>query len=121
MKNHHIKNILFAIAVLEILNLNFEKIKNKLNELDILKGRGKIIKVKHKNVNFNLIDESYNANPLSMKESINKLSKMKIKSNKYILLGDMLELGQKTKLLHKKLSPIINNSNINKLFVLGKK
>ena len=119
MKNHHIKNILFAIAVLEILNLNFEKIKNKLNELDILKGRGKIIKVKHKNVNFNLIDESYNANPLSMKESINKLSKMKIKSNKYILLGDMLELGQKTKLLHKKLSPIINNSNIRKLFVLG--
>ena len=60
----------------------------------------------------------YNANPLSMKESINKLSKMKIKSNKYILLGDMLELGQKTKLLHK-LSPIINNSNIRKLFVLG--
>ena len=119
LKNHHIKNILFAIAVLEILNLNFEKIKNKLNELDILKGRGKIIKVKHKNVNFNLIDESYNANPLSMKESINKLSKMKIKSNKYILLGDMLELGQKTKLLHKKLSPIINNSNIRKLFVLG--
>ena len=31
----------------------------------------------------------------------------------------MLELGQKTKLLHKKLSPIINNSNIRKLFVLG--
>ena len=55
LKNHHIKNILFAIAVLEILNLNFEKIKNKLNELDILK-EGKIIKVKHKNVNFNLID-----------------------------------------------------------------
>ena len=54
-----------------------------------------------------------------MKESILKLSKMNIKNNKYILLGDMLELGTKTHILHKKLSPIINESKINKLFVLG--
>ena len=75
MKNHHIKNILFAIAVLEILNLNFEKIKNKLNELDILKERDQIIKVKHKNVNFNLIDESLQIHYLEPYRLINLFQK----------------------------------------------
>ena len=32
----------------------------------------------------------------------------------------MLELGKKSQILHKQLSPIINNSNINKLFIHGK-
>ena len=77
------------------------------------------MKIKFKDIKFNLIDESYNANPLSMKESILNLSKINIKNNKYILLGDMLELGNKSHNLHRKLSPIINNSKINKLFVHG--
>ena len=49
-----------------------------------------------KNKTFKLIDESYNANPLSVKEAINNLSKIKTLNNskKYILLGDMLELGK---------------------------
>jgi len=36
------------------------------------------------------------------------------------LLGDMLELGKKTKRLHKELSKIINKSDIDKVFVYGK-
>ena len=54
-----------------------------------------------------------------MKQSIKNLSNIKNKSHKYILLGDMLELGTKSQMLHKKLSPIINNSNIKKLFIHG--
>ncbi len=114
-----VKNIAFAIAVLETLNLDIYKIKNKINNINILEGRGKIYKIKYKNFNFNLIDESYNANPLSMKQSILNLSNIKNNNSKYMLLGDMLELGKKSQKLHKKLSPIINSSNINKLFIHG--
>ncbi len=113
------KNITFAIAVLKILNLNINTIKHKIRSIKILEGRGKIYKIKYKNFNFNLIDESYNANPLSMKQSILNLSNIKNNNHKYILLGDMLELGKKSQKLHKNLSPIINNSNINKLFIHG--
>ena len=67
-------------------------IQNKIHKIEALEGRGKIVKIKFKDIKFNLIDESYNANPLSMKESILNLSKINIKNNKYILLGDMLEL-----------------------------
>tara|TARA_A100001011_G_scaffold70831_2_gene72478 strand:- start:1518 stop:4277 length:2760 start_codon:yes stop_codon:yes gene_type:complete len=119
VKGQLIKNILFAVAVLEILNLDINKIKNKIKNIGILEGRGKIYKIKYKKLNFNLVDESYNANPLSMKQSILNLSKIKNNNFKYILLGDMLELGKKTQILHKKLSPIINQSNINKMFIHG--
>ena len=66
-----------------------------------------------------MIDESYNANPLSMKQSILNLSNLKNNNHKYILLGDMLELGKKSKELHEKLSTTINHSNINKIFIHG--
>ena len=119
IKDQLIKNIIFAIAVLEILDLDIKKIKNKIENVKVLEGRGKIYKIKYKNINFNLIDESYNANPLSMKQSILNLSNIKNNNHKYILLGDMLELGSKSQKLHEKLSPIINNSKINKLFIHG--
>ena len=118
-KDQLIKNILFTIATLEILNLNVDKIRNKIQNIKVLEGRGKIYKIKYKKFNFNLIDESYNANPLSMKQSIENLSNIRNKNHKYILLGDMLELGKKSINLHKKLSIFINNSKINKLFVHG--
>ncbi len=118
-KNQLIKNICFAIAVLKTLKLDINKIKNKIKNIEVLEGRGKVYKVKYNNLNFNLIDESYNANPLSMKQSIQSLSSIKNKNYKYVLLGDMLELGKKSDILHKKLSPIINKSNINKLFIHG--
>ena len=54
-----------------------------------------------------------------MKQSILNLSKIQNSNYKYILLGDMLELGKKTQILHKNLSPIINHSNISKMFIHG--
>ena len=68
------------------------------------------------------IDESYNANPLSMASAINNMKHYKRKSNakKLIFLGDMLELGKKSYKLHKNLSNIINKSDIDKVFVYGK-
>ena len=57
-----------------------------------------------------------------MSSAIKNISYYKRKQNlkKIILLGDMLELGKKTKKLHKDLSNIINESDIDKVFVYGK-
>ena len=43
------------------------------------------------------------------------------KSKKYLLLGDMLELGKHSEKLHQSMSVIINRSKINKVFVKGSK
>ena len=72
--------------------------------------------------NINLIDESYNSNPLSLKSAILNYDKIESnKSKKYLLLGDMLELGNHSKKLHQSITPIINKTKIDKVFVSGKK
>ena len=106
--------------LLKVLNLNFFESASRFSNLQPSEGRGKIYNIKRYKKNFKLIDESYNANPLSVKNAIkNFQSIQKEKFKKYLILGDMLELGKKSELLHKNLSKVINNSDIDKVFIKG--
>ena len=95
--------------------------KNFIN-FSLPKGRGDIKVVKKFKKSFKFIDESYNANPLSMASAIKNMNHYNRKKNekKLVFLGDMLELGKKSKKLHRALSVTINRSNIDKVFVCGK-
>ena len=105
-----------------MLNLNIQKIIKKFSTYEPDEGRGKIYTIKRYNKKFKLIDESYNANPLSVKYAIYSLNNIKKQNfKKYLVLGDMLELGKKSTLLHKGLSKVINNSDIDKVFIKGVK
>ena len=122
IKNINIYNVLSSLALLDELNLNLNTIINNFKNYEPSEGRGKIHNIKRYKKNFKLIDESYNANPISVKNAIQKLGSIKKqKFKKYLLLGDMLELGQKSEILHKKLSKVINNSDIDKVFIKGNK
>ena len=90
--------------------------------LEPSEGRGQILKIKRYKKIFNLVDESYNANPLSVRNAINKFVEIdKRKAKKYLLLGDMLELGKKSEKYHSNLSRLINRSDIDKVFIKGEK
>ena len=87
-----------------------------------MEGRVKMHSVLRYDKKFKLIDESYNANPLSVKNAINSFNAIKKeKFKKYLILGDMLELGHRSEKYHKDLSKVINNSNIDKVFIKGEK
>ena len=117
----NIYNVLSSIAVLKELGLNTLKLKSKFKYLESPEGRGKKYSISRYKKKFKLIDESYNANPLSVKNAIKKLNLIKKeKFKKYLILGDMLELGSKSEKYHKELSKVINNSDIDKVFVKGK-
>jgi len=120
--NNFINNILACISVLSVLNLDLNNMKNKFINFAIPSGRGDIKVIKKFKKKFKFIDESYNANPLSMYTAIKNMNYYKRKNNtkKLVLLGDMLELGKKSKKLHKELSVVINQSDIDKVFVCGK-
>ena len=113
-------NLVAAVAVIS----NFFKI-DKLNK-DIFKdfaqpsGRGNLKKIKLKKKTIQLIDESYNSNPLSLKFSIEKFDKIETTNAKYLLLGDMLELGKFSKKLHSDIANNINKTQISKVYVYGK-
>jgi MurE/MurF fusion protein len=118
----NIYNVLASLAILEKLNLDYLKVLTKFKNFTPPEGRGKKYTISRYKKKFKFIDESYNANPLSVKNAINKLSVIKKnKFKKYLILGDMLELGSKSKKFHEELSKVINNSDIDKVFIKGKK
>ena len=118
---NNILNILAAITTISIF-FNTSKIsKNLFTNFKTPSGRGDISRVKVHNKILNLIDESYNSNPLSLKSAIQNFNKLNIKnSKKYLLLGDMLELGKYSRKLHESISSIINKTKIDKVFVKGR-
>ena len=121
IKDLNIYNVLASIAVLKELKVHFTKALSKFKYLESSEGRGRKYLVSRYHKKFKFIDESYNANPLSVKNAIQKLNSIKKdKNRKYLILGDMLELGIKSKKYHKDLSKVINNSDIDKVFIKGK-
>ncbi len=121
-KNINIHNILASLSLLNELKLDLSKVSKNFRNYLPSEGRGKIHNIKRYKKFFKLVDESYNANPLSTKnaiETFNSINKGKFK--KYLLLGDMLELGKNSEFFHKNLSKVINNSDIDKVFIKGVK
>ncbi len=122
IKDINIYNVLSSLAVLKEFDLNLQKAVQIFKNLQPSTGRGRIHKIKRYKKNFRLIDESYNASPFSVKNALNNFSKIKKdKFKKYLLLGDMLELGKKSEIYHRELSRLINSSDIDKVFVKGEK
>ena len=122
--NDNKSNIYNILATLTSINL-FEDLskmdKDIFLNLKSPEGRGDISKIKIKNKYINLVDESYNSNPLSLKTAIENFDKILTKkSKKYIVLGDMLELGKHSMKQHKLISRSINKSNVHKVYVHGK-
>ena len=116
----NLKNILAATTVISL----FKDI-NKLNEnifyqYKIPKGRGDISKIKIKRKIIKFVDESYNANPLSVSSAIKNFDLIQKGSNKKnLILSDMLELGKHSKRLHEGLAKCINTSKIDNVYVYG--
>ena len=116
-----IYNTLSALAVISIYKNIFKLDENIFYNFKIPGGRGDHSVIKFNNKKINLIDQSYNSNPLSLRSAIKNYDKINLKkSNKYMLIGDMLELGSHSRRLHRSIAPIINQSKIDKVYVKGK-
>ena len=114
-------NFLATLCVCSYFNCSLKKIKKRANFFLLPSGRGnKIIKIiKGKKVH--IIDESYNANPISMKNAIENFSLFNShKKKKIAIIGDMLELGQKSKFYHLEVAKILNNAEIDEIYLVGK-
>ena len=117
---NNIYNILATLAVMSIYINIFRLNKNIFQRFEVPQGRGDLSKIKIFKKNINLIDESYNSNPLSLKSAILNYDKIFSKKfKKYLLLGDMLELGKHSKKLHQSIASIINKTKIDKVFIRG--
>ena len=103
---HMAMNALAVLACLDGLNLDTSYGFNKLKNFRAPKGRGIRKKIFLENGKIaTLIDESYNANPLSMQAALENLvqspnSRGDLDKPKIAILADMLELGKDEKTFH---------------------
>ncbi len=92
-----------------------------LSQLTATKGRGSRTSVALSDGAFTLIDESYNASPVSVKALADTLGQIKAnsKSRALIVLGDMLELGVQGAELHAELKTALLANDIDLVFTAG--
>ena len=69
-------------------------------------------------VEVTLIDDAYNANPMSMKASIQTLGAYRL-GRRIAVLGDMLELGEESKKLHISLAQTLIENDIDSVYTVG--
>jgi len=118
-----IYNILATLAVHHALNHKLKKLSNVFFSFSLPEGRGNEIRKKFFGKRIKIINDSYNSNPLSLKEAIVNFSNMKrdnINQKKIILIGDMLELGKRTKYYHQHIATLINKTDIDFVICVGK-
>lgn len=92
---HSISNALAVVAVSLAMEIPIEKIKQGLEVFQPVSGR---LQTKLGKNGIRVIDDSYNANPASVKAALAVLSAYS--NNTVFVMGDMLELGNETAKLH---------------------
>jgi len=119
---HWIINSLIMLATALALKINLKSVAKRLEKAKPIMGRGKKYNIKSRNINFTLLDDSYNACPASMKAGIQALANMKLKPNGRCIavLGDMLELGKESNKMHLSLKRNLTEANIDLVFTSGK-
>lgn len=113
---HMVINSLAAICVAKLLGLSQIETKNGLLTAEISKMRLNIEKNEKRNIT--VINDAYNANPISAKAALDVLSNAS--GRKVAILGDMFELGEFTKSGHFETGEHAYNSNVDLLITIGK-
>lgn len=112
---HFVLNSLCAISVASIFEIPMDKIISGILNFELTKNR---MEIKKKN-NITIINDCYNANYDSMKAVLDFLGTNK-NNRKIAVLGDMLELGEFSVELHKKVGLEVSKNKIDILITVGK-
>lgn len=110
---HNIYNALAGTAVGLSLDLTLEQIAAGIACAKTISGRTNVIKT----AGMTVIDDCYNANPVSMKSSLEVLSHTS--GRRIAVLGDMGELGTEERSLHYEVGTAVGESGIEALFCAG--
>lgn len=113
--DHQVKNTLSAILIALEAGLTEEEIRKSLKEAALTDMRMQMI---HAKGGATFINDAYNAAPSSMKAALNFIRETTMKEDKWVVLGDMLELGEQERDYHEEIAQSIN-SEINGVCLYG--
>jgi UDP-N-acetylmuramoyl-tripeptide--D-alanyl-D-alanine ligase len=115
--DYNLNNALAAIAVGMYFDVTSADIISALEEYNPDNTRSQLIKTSTNTV----IMDAYNANPSSMEAAISNFAKLDA-GNKFLILGDMLELGNDSFAEHKRITDIVKNYGLwktGKIILIG--
>ena len=110
---HMVQNALAATGVGLALGLSLAQIRDGIEQLEAISGRFHLIETE----DYTIIDDCYNANPVSMKASLTALQDGLCR--KVAILGDMGELGENEKLLHREVGRYAADLDIDLFLCVG--
>ena len=118
---HWVLNSLAALAVVEALGADVAKAAAALAEVKASPGRGARRRLKFGAGSIELLDESYNANPASMRAMLAVLSRTEPApgGRRLLAMGDMRELGEQADSFHAALADAVAASGAAQVFLCG--
>lgn len=118
---HMVQNALAVLGAADLVGADIDRVAMTLGTLPTQQGRGRRHVLSHAGGPFTLIDESYNANPASMKAALDLLDATPVAGDgrRIAVLGDMLELGEHSEKLHADLSELIVGTGISHVLLGG--
>jgi len=93
----NIYNALAALTVAYLLGMEYRDIASRLSTFNFPQNRLEFLELN----NIKFINDTYNSNPVSLKQAIDVLGNFQINGRKIFVMGDMLELGNREKLFHR--------------------
>ncbi|MCB1495214.1 MAG: UDP-N-acetylmuramoylalanyl-D-glutamyl-2,6-diaminopimelate--D-alanyl-D-alanine ligase [Bauldia sp.] len=118
---HMIQNSLAVLAAVDLLGGDLEAAATALGRMTAPGGRGARLRLDLAAGSATLIDESYNANPVSMRAAIALLGQSVPpgEGRRIAVLGDMLELGVESAAMHADLSEALVEAGVDMVFLAG--
>ncbi len=118
---HLVQNSLAALGVCHAIGVDMARALLALGQFHAPKGRGQRLRLTHPSGPFTLLDESYNANPTSMRAALALLGQTRPegRGRRIAVLGDMLELGREAPTLHRGLATDVAKSSADLVFLAG--
>jgi UDP-N-acetylmuramoyl-tripeptide--D-alanyl-D-alanine ligase len=118
---HMLANATAALAVAHLAGIEPEVALRALASFGAQPGRGERVVLGGDDRPLLLIDESYNANSASMRAALEVLASVDLpKGRKFVVLGDMLELGAMADDLHAGLAEPVLASGAERVYLVGK-
>ena len=111
---HNVINSLIGLAITDYMGLDVKKAAESFAHFEGM--RQKLIQVPE---SYTIIDDTYNASPDSMKAAIEVLHELESQGKKFIVLGDMFELGENEKKFHYEVGEYLADKSIDELIVIG--
>lgn len=118
---HLVQNALAVLGAVSLVGADLAKATHALARISAEKGRGARHRLRIDGGSFTLIDESYNANPASMRAALELLrdTPVRLGGRRIAVLGDMLEMGRFSERVHRELAQPLRDAKVDLACLAG--